>query len=515
MTHGPSIPSKPIPLIVLPENIPDDLKALKQWLIWNYFYKADLGYWDKPPLDANKSGNAGKSTDPKTWATFEKAIQSHQLGNYDGIGLALTQKNEIVGFDLDDCRNPQTGEVAPWALAIVQQLPTYWEVSPSGTGLRGFGYGRKPGSRCRTGDFEMYVSGRYLCITGHHLEGTPATIEPVQERIDAVYASMFPIQEPQTSSNGDSPHADDTAILDHLRTFKNRQRFCRLFDDGDTSLYGGDHSVADQGLCRLIAFRTQDPDQIDRLFRLSALYRHKWESRSNYRDRTIARAITHVRDRYQGVSAESSNGQPQISDEEEAAYHTSEDDDIGDDEQDGTDEHQKDKDYKPIGPYLIKWSAKGGNALYYQKPGTTDEQILANFMAWITEERLEDDGAEPIRMVTLDATLSSGKRFPEIRIAVPEFYSLAGILKALGTEAVVSPGPMVKDRIRHAIQLYSNRKKYPQRHVFTHLGWRQVDGEWCYLHAGGSIPSKAEVSVDKALQRYILPQLSSPQNVVV
>ena len=95
------------------------------------------------------------------------------------------------------------------------------------------------------------------------------------------------------------------------------------------------------------------------------------------------------------------------------------------DEEHGADAEQHEDDpYKPILPYLIKWSLQGGNALYYQKPGTTDEQILANFMAWIVEERIEDDGAEPVRMVTLDATLISGKRFPEIRIAVPEFYSL-------------------------------------------------------------------------------------------
>ena len=86
--------------------------------------------------------------------------------------------------------------LTPWALTIVEQLPTYWEISPSGTGLRGFGYGRKPGSRCRAGDFEMYVSGRYLCITGHHLEGTPASIEAVQDGIDAIYAQMFPTQQP-------------------------------------------------------------------------------------------------------------------------------------------------------------------------------------------------------------------------------------------------------------------------------------------------------------------------------
>jgi NrS-1 polymerase HBD domain len=309
MTHDPNIPPKPIPLVVLPNNIPADLKALDQWLVWRYFLKD--GDWTKPPLDANKSGNAGSSTDPKTWATVEKALSTYQLGTLDGIGLALTEKNGIVGFDLDDCRNPETGDIAPWALKIVEQVPTYWEISTSGTGLRGFGYGRKPGGRCRTGDFEMYSHGRYLCLTGHHLDGTPQTIEAVQASIDLIYAEMFPAQDRQPSSNGDSPHTDDTAIVDALRRFKNGAKFCRLFDDGDISIspYHGDHSIADQGLCRLIAFRTQDPDQVDRIFRLSALFRQKWELREDYRDRTIARAITHVRDRYQGVSAES-NGQP-------------------------------------------------------------------------------------------------------------------------------------------------------------------------------------------------------------
>jgi hypothetical protein len=321
MPHDSNIPPKPIPLVVLPENIPTDLRAFDQWLIWNYAWKPVEAYFDKPPLDANKSGNLGSSTKSSTWATFTKALNSYQLGHYDGIGIALTDKNGIVGFDLDDCRNPETSDIAPWAKKIVEQVPTYWEISPSGTGLRGLGYGRKPGSRCRTGDFELYSHGRYLCLTGHHLDGTPQTIQPVQDAIDAVYAEMFPTQERQTSSNGHSPRADDTAILDALRRYKNGAKFCRLFDDGDISEYRGDHSVADQGLCRLIAFRTQDPEQVDRLFRLSALNRQKWESRDDYRDRTIARAITHVKDRYQGVSVESSNGQPHdnASDEQHAS----------------------------------------------------------------------------------------------------------------------------------------------------------------------------------------------------
>jgi hypothetical protein len=48
MTHTDNIPPKPIPLVVIPENIPAELKALDQWLIWKYFWKPDLGYYDEP-----------------------------------------------------------------------------------------------------------------------------------------------------------------------------------------------------------------------------------------------------------------------------------------------------------------------------------------------------------------------------------------------------------------------------------------------------------------------------------
>ena len=78
MPHNSNIPPKPIALLVRPEHIPSALRDLPQWLIWRYFYKPDLGYFDKPPLDANKSGNAGSSTNRKTWATFDKALQTYQ-----------------------------------------------------------------------------------------------------------------------------------------------------------------------------------------------------------------------------------------------------------------------------------------------------------------------------------------------------------------------------------------------------------------------------------------------------
>jgi putative DNA primase/helicase len=67
-----------------------------------------------------------------------------------------------------------------------------------------------------------------------------------------------------------------------------------LFDRGDCAGYAS-RSEADLALCGALAFWTRgDPEQIDRLFRRSALYRAKWnEDRGDmtYGARTIAVAI--------------------------------------------------------------------------------------------------------------------------------------------------------------------------------------------------------------------------------
>jgi NrS-1 polymerase HBD domain len=452
MTHNPNIPPKPVPLVVLPEHIPADLKALDQWLIWRYFWKADLGYYDKPPLDANKSGNAGSCTNANTYATFEKALSSYQLGKFDGIGLALTEKNGIVGFDLDDCRDPATSEIAPWARKIVAQVPTYWEISPSGTGLRGFGYGCKPGGRCRASNFEMYVSGRYLCMTGHHLDGTPTMIEPVHEAIDAIYTEMFPTHELHTSRNGNSPHGEDEAIIAHLKRMANSPKFCQLFDDGDISEYQGDHSVADQALCALIAFRTQDPEQIDRIFRLSALNRSKWTDREDYRDKTIAKAVTFRKDFYQGVSVES-YGQP--NDEEP---HSSE---INDDQKESTNS-------KPGITFGGVLETTNG---YYRIRTIKEQLVKTQISSFVVQPtlRIWVDGSEAVR-----ANIKKGdKALAEVTIERHCWHSRGAFLKVLTS---LDQWCIATDNEIQAIQAMVAMQRVPSKHGTRTLGL--VDGVW-------------------------------------
>jgi hypothetical protein len=67
--------------------------------------------------------------------------------------------------------------------------------------------------------------------------------------------------------------------------------FGPLYDQGDLSAYGNDRSSADLGLLNyFVVAGITDPDQLDQLFRTSALYRDKWE-REDYRRRTIERSL--------------------------------------------------------------------------------------------------------------------------------------------------------------------------------------------------------------------------------
>jgi hypothetical protein len=102
-------------------------------------------------------------------------------------------------------------------------------------------------------------------------------------------------------ASGDAPVANghrplsaprsDAAVLELCRRAANASKFEGLYDRGDLSGHGGDESRADQALVSMMAFYTQDPDQLDRLFRGSALCREKWTSRPDYRRRTIEKSL--------------------------------------------------------------------------------------------------------------------------------------------------------------------------------------------------------------------------------
>jgi hypothetical protein len=160
---------------------------------------------------------------------------------------------------------------------------------------------------------------------------------------------------------------------------------------------------------------------------------------------------------------------------------------------------QEQSDYSVKGGYLCrkKYSKEGGEIMVG----------LCNFTARITEENIIDDGQDSQHLFTIEGKLYDKVPLQKIDIPAEKFASLSWVPR-WGSKACLEPGQTVKDFVRHAIQKASTDT--PVKTHYGHTGWREINGQWVYLHAGGAIgtgPDMPHVSVklSRELERYVLP----------
>ena len=299
------------------EVLPDALTARDQWICWRGEERD--GKVTKVPVDP-RSGEYASTTDPTTWTSVEAALVSVEPAKADGIGFVFTEDDPIVGVDLDDCRDPESGTLEEWARDIIIRLDSYAEVSPSGTGVHVLAEGELPDGRSRSGDVEMYETSRFFTVTGVHLDQTPTE---VRQRLDAIrevhadYVQDSQGDEGKESEDSSAPVGDgvdlaDEELLERARAAENGDRFDALWR-GQTGCYDS-HSEADMALCLHLAFWTGGDDRrMDALFRQSGLMREKWDDvhyadGAMYGEQTIERALGMVDDVYEPESASDEDG---------------------------------------------------------------------------------------------------------------------------------------------------------------------------------------------------------------
>lgn len=219
----------PATLAVQPERIPAMLKDGRKHVAWKW-RMGDNGKPTKPPVNPN-TGNLADATGPSTWATFEDALAYMLRHKLPGMGRVLTPTDDVAGIDLDHCVDPETGEIEPWALAIIAMFaPTYCEYSPSGTGIRIFVRGRLDGAGCKVGDIEVYDQGRYLTLTGHPIPGAADTVAEHQGALTTLYRQLqaervtTPAASMEFTANLD---AEGATILERLRPQEPGERLHR------------------------------------------------------------------------------------------------------------------------------------------------------------------------------------------------------------------------------------------------------------------------------------------------
>jgi putative DNA primase/helicase len=275
-----------------------ELVRLPQWVCW----RKELSRSGKPtkvPYSPRFADRKASSTDPKTWATYERAVAAAKSRGFDGIGFVFTPDDVFCGIDLDHCRDPETGAIEAWAQAEIDRLATYTELSPSGTGVHLIVRAQMPGNDHaghKQGHVEAYDRARFFTWTGNHLPGTPETIEARQPQLDALCAKYFPADPPAAPAPKEISSLDDRELWDRMFASASGEQIRALFAGQWDMLYSS-QSEADMALCAHLSWWTYgDAARIDRMFRDSGLMREKWDERhygggETYGQRTVALAV--------------------------------------------------------------------------------------------------------------------------------------------------------------------------------------------------------------------------------
>lgn len=297
--------------------VPQRLKHHDQWICWTRGNRD--GKTTKKPINPT-NGQFASTTNPDTWTDFQTAVDSVSNGDLAGIGFVFTDDDPFVGVDLDDCRDPESGDPTDRADRIIETLDSYTEVSPSGTGYHVIAAGELPAGRNRHGSVEMYDTGRFFTMTGRAVPDTPPDVRERRVELASVHdthvaattdvSSETPPETPESKQE-----IDDTELVERAKAAENGAKFTRLWR-GNTAGYPS-QSEADMALCCLLAFWTgRDRARMDRLFRSSGLMRPKWDEQhfadgSTYGEKTIARAVAVTDDVYDpdaGTAPESTDG---------------------------------------------------------------------------------------------------------------------------------------------------------------------------------------------------------------
>lgn len=203
MSPPPSDVAEAMPLVlpVEPQNIPQLLKGLKQWVCWWAGPPKPSGKFDKIPVDPS-TGKRVNALDELNWLDFDTAMRAVQSGVGSGVGFVLSAAHPIIfdgnpayltAIDIDNCIDTMRAQNQLW----LELGKPYAEFSPSGKGLRMFGLCDHPlkGGNAGQGR-ELYVSKRFVTVTGAYIGGE---IRETSAALASIHDEWFPVKDKSLS----------------------------------------------------------------------------------------------------------------------------------------------------------------------------------------------------------------------------------------------------------------------------------------------------------------------------
>ena len=299
--------------------LPEELLGERRWLLWRYETRA--GEPTKVPCVAGPGVRRGGATNPILWRTLDEAQQHRH--RFDGLGVALgtdpATGRTLSGVDLDDVRDPATGELTEAAAQIVRDLSSYTELSPSGRGLHVLMRGELPDGESAGkwplpggGSVEVYSRTHYFTFTGFSLAGTPTTLHDRGPELAALWRSrpQKPTAPRPAGAPAATPTLSDSDVLKKAFGATNGATVEALWRGDD--LHYPSPSEADAALGCHLAFYCTDAAQVKRLLLRSERVREKWLKRPSWLDKLAEHASEHVTSRYSGALPDPPAGEVRI-----------------------------------------------------------------------------------------------------------------------------------------------------------------------------------------------------------
>lgn len=291
----------------------------------------------------NPAGGPGKVDTPTTAGTLVQAIAAASKRSGGGVGVLISAGTPgLIGIDIDGVIHGS--DVHPFGVEVLERFgASYVEISPSGTGLRGFCLGELPrgcpagstamgvvhhGKQLKT---ELYAAGgpgRFLRTTGATFDCTAGEVRAAQPGIDWLAAKMI-LARSNAGGGSDVPDNDKRPVGEKAKASIAPMSLATVFKEiaalrpslganeviraigeaaaikarsklaaawmGNTKPFNGDHSTADAFMCcESIRRGASSKSDVVEVWTESGLSHREKFKRGDYQDNTVDKAARSV-----------------------------------------------------------------------------------------------------------------------------------------------------------------------------------------------------------------------------
>ena len=182
-------------------SMPQAMQDKPQWLLWRlvdkpgspkpakvpFYANGHLRGWPKgkprdgKPTAAQPQVEQGDLLDRAELVTLDEALRRFEARpDWAGVGFAFLPGDGLIGVDIDNAVDPETGEVSALCAKAVELCASYTEASPSGRGVHIICAGDSPKFKDDAIGLEVYAGGQYFTCTGKHWPGTPHEVQAIE-----------------------------------------------------------------------------------------------------------------------------------------------------------------------------------------------------------------------------------------------------------------------------------------------------------------------------------------------